>query len=366
MPNNHPATPTIWEGQFAGVPNNGDYSYTLTDGGAGNRFNLVGNPYPSPIDALAFIGDTNNSSAITGTLYFWRKTNNALNPTYCTWTSGGFVGNGQAQVFDPNDVVQTGQGFFVEGTGTGTVNFNNTMRINDHANQFFKMSNTIERNRIWLNATNASGLFSQTMVGYITNATQGVDATIDGKYINDGGVALTSLIGTTPYAIQGRALPFDVSDVVPMNFKVAAAGDYTIAIDHVDGLFAGSQTVYLRDNTTGVIHDLTTGGYTFASEAGNFNTRFDILYQLPLGYSNPVFNANEVVIYKNPANEFVVNSGSAVMASIKVFDIRGRLLTEKKNINASQTTINTGLANEVLLVQVTAEDGVTVTKKVIK
>ncbi|WP_162126242.1 Ig-like domain-containing protein [Flavobacterium phycosphaerae] len=366
MPNNHPASPTIWVGQFAGVPNNGDYSYTLVNGGAGQRFNLVGNPYPSPIDATAFVGDTNNSSSITGTLYFWRKTNNALSPSYCTWTLGGFVSNGEAQVYDPNDVIQTGQGFFVEGTGSGTVNFDNTMRIDDHADQFFKVANTIERNRIWLNATNAAGLFSQTMVGYITNATQGVDATIDGKYINDGGIALTSLIGTTPFAIQGRALPFDAADVVPMNFKVAAAGEYTIAIDHVDGLFAGNQTVYLRDNTTGFIHDLTTGGYTFSSEAGNFDTRFDVLYQLPLGYTNPVFNANQVVIYKNPANEFVVNSGNAVMASVKVFDIRGRLLVEQKGINASQITINAGLSNEVLLVQVTSEDGVMVTKKVIK
>jgi len=54
------------------------------------------------------------------------------------------------------------------------------------------------------------------------------------------------------------------------------------------------------------------------------------------------------------------------MSSIKVFDIRGRLIEEKTDINASQTTIKGGLANEVLLVQITNEDGITVTKKVIK
>ena len=377
MPNNWPAfvsssTPgTVWTGSFTGVPNNGDYSYTLVDGGAGQQFNLIGNPYPSPIDTNAFVGDINNSSSITGALYFWRKTNNALSPSYCTWTTGGFVANGEAQVFDPNDVIRTGQGFFVEGNGSGTVNFDNTMRTDNHSNQFFKNSNTsstntIERNRIWLNATSTSGLFSQTMVGYITNATQGVDAAIDGKYINDGNIALTSLINEVPFAIQGRSLPFDATDIVPLNFKVTTAGNYTIAIDHVDGLFTvGEQSIYLKDNLTATIHNLNTDSYTFASDAGTFSSRFEIIYALPLGTGNPIFTANNVIIYSHD-NEFVVNAGNIIMSSVKVFDIRGRLIEEKTNINASQTTIKGGLANEVLLIQITSEDGIVVTKKVIR
>jgi hypothetical protein len=111
----------------------------MTDGGAGFRFNLVGNPYPSPIDAVAFVENTTNAANTTGTLYFWRKTNNAASPSYCTWTTGGFVSNGEAQVVDPNDVIQTGQGFFVEASGAGTsLEFNNTMRANDHGDQFLE------------------------------------------------------------------------------------------------------------------------------------------------------------------------------------------------------------------------------------
>jgi hypothetical protein len=55
------------------------------------------------------------------------------------------------------------------------------------------------------------------------------------------------------------------------------------------------------------------------------------------------------------------------MSSVKVFDIRGRLIEEKTGINASQTTISTNnIANEVLLFEITSLDGVTVTKKVIR
>jgi hypothetical protein len=389
VPNNHPATATIWPGKFTGVPNNGDYSFSLVDGGAGNRFNLVGNPYPSPLDAVAFVLDTNNSANITGTLYFWRKTNNPLNttpgfatPSYSDWTYGVGYNNPNLEApeatFFNDEIIQTGQGFFVEASSGGTtLNFTNDMRADNHSDQFFKTTNAttstnstnsaIERNRIWLKATNTTATnYSQTLLGYVTNATMADDKNIDGKYNNDGDIALTSLIGSERYSIQGRTLPFDATDVVPLSFTVALADNYTIAIDHVDGLFLNGQTIYLRDNLTGAIQDLNAGSYTFASDAGAFNTRFEILYQMPLGVTNPIFNANQVVIYKNLSNDFIINTGNVTMASVKVFDIRGRLLLDKKDINASQTTISAGLANEVLLVQITSDEGTTVTKKVIR
>jgi hypothetical protein len=370
MPNNHPATATVWTaGAFVGVPNSGDYTFTMADGGAGNRFNLVGNPYPSPIDAADFVGNATNAANITGTLYFWRKTNNAASPTYCTWTTGGFVSNGEAQVYDPNDVIQTGQGFFVEATGNGSsLVFNNTMRTDDHANQFFRTASTVERHRIWLNATGANGLFSQAMVGYMTNASNAFDATIDGKYINDGAIALTSLIENeaSVYAIQGRSLPFDSNDVVPMQFKANAAGTYSIAIDHVDGLFSGEQNIYLRDALTGVDHDLKSGAYSFTTEAGTFANRFSVVYTQALSVENPTMDANAVVVYKNANQSFTVNSGSVTMSSINVFDIRGRLLTTQTGINANETIVSAGQANEVLLIQVTSIDGAVVTKKVVR
>lgn len=367
MPNNHPTTPATWTGTFLGTPNNGTKTVTLNNFGSGLRYNLVGNPYPSPLDAVAFVTNTNNASNITGTLYFLRKTNSALNSSYSTWTQGGFVTNGGAAVFDPNDVIQTAQGFFVEATATGSsLEFDNSMRINDHANQFFRSNSNIERNRIWLNATNNTGLYSQAMIGYITNATNDVDNSLDGKYLYDGDIALTSLIGSTPYAIQGRALPFDNTDIVPLGFRVTTAGQYTIAIDHVDGLFTNGNDVFLRDNLLSEVHNLSSSPYTFTSDAGNFNSRFEILYQMPLGVTVPVFNADQVIVYKNVTNDFVVNSGNVTMAKVKVFDIRGRLLLEKNEINSSETTIAVGQANEVLLIQIISQDGLVVTKKVIR
>ena len=79
----------------------------------------------------------------------------------------------------------------------------------------------------------------------------------------------------------------------------------------------------------------------------------------------PTFNESQVVIYKTPTNEISINTGNVVMSMVKIFDIRGRLLQEQKGINATQTLMNGGLSTEVLIVQITSEEGVVVTKKVL-
>ncbi|MEY3499898.1 MAG: hypothetical protein RL308_1567 [Bacteroidota bacterium] len=363
MPDNAAAAPTtqVFNGQFSGVLNNGNVPFTMTDGGAGKRFNLVGNPYPSPITMSSFVTDNAN---ITGTLYFWRKTN-GVGTAYCTWAGGTFVTNNNAQSANPNGVIQTGQGFFVEGNGNGTaVLFKNTQRVANTAGQFFRTTDVVENNRIWLNATNSAGAFSQMAVGYITGATQGIDA-FDGKYINDSAVALTSNINNEEYTIQGRALPFVPSDVVSLNFKTITAGEYTIAIDHVDGLFTTGQDIYLVDSVSGTTTNLRNSAYTFTAVAGVNNSRFSLTFQSALNTNGVSFNDNNVKVYKN--NGILnVNSGAISMKSVKIFDIQGRLIAEQKNVNATSTNFKDLRVNQqVLIVQVTSEDNIVVNKKVV-
>ncbi|NNT72034.1 T9SS sorting signal type C domain-containing protein [Flavobacterium sp. IMCC34852] len=372
LPYNHPTAPTTWTGNFTGTPNNGTKTITLNNVAVGQRFNLIGNPYPSAIDIAQFAAD--NSSNIESTIYFWRKTNNTASPSYCTWNtaSSTFGDNGEAYTESPLGIIRTGQGFIVEAKGAATsVEFNNGQRSDDNADQFFRnnpsTNNTNnEAHRIWLNLTGATNEFSQMVVGYFTNATQGADE-FDSKYFNDGAVALNTKIGATEYVIQGRALPFQSTDVIPLNFKVTNPGTYTLAIDHVDGLFtAGAQDIFIKDNLNGTYNNLNISAYTFASDAGTFADRFEIVYQSPLEVGSPIFNPNQVIIYKNETNDFVINTGNTVMSTVKVFDIRGRMLLEKSEINSSQVTITTGQANEVLLIQITSQDGLVVTKKVIR
>ena len=234
-PNNWAAsTPTTFNGVFTGVPNNGTIPVTLNYTDAARSYNLVGNPYPSTIDAETFL--TANSSNIENTLYFWRKTNGATGSAYATYTLGGATTSTPTSAA-PNGTIQVGQGFFVKAKSASTLNFTNAMRLNSASTQFFRTTSEIERNRIWLNLTNTSGVFSQMLVGYMTDATLDVDS-LDGKYINDSPFALTSIINSEEYTIQGKPLPFETNDTVPLGFKTNAVGNFSIGIDHVDGLFS--------------------------------------------------------------------------------------------------------------------------------
>jgi len=354
-------TPTTFNGVFNGVLNNGSLSKALNYTDDARSYNLVGNPYPSTIDANAFI--TDNTANIENTLYFWRKTNGATSSAYATYNPAGGTGTAPTATSEtPNGTIQVGQGFFVKAKSASTLNFKNAMRLTSISTQFFR-TNT-ERNRIWLNLTNNSGVFSQMLVSYMAEATQGVDS-LDGKYINDAPIALTSIINAEEYTIQGRSLPFATTDTVPLGFKTNAAGNYTIAIDHVDGLFSSGQTVFLKDNLLNTVVDLSAGSYSFASAIGTFNSRFEVVYQSTLAVTNPTFTANSVIAY-SANGEIRINSGSTILELVRVYDLQGRLMVEKKQINASETKLSTTAKNQVLLVEIIASNGSKITKKIIQ
>jgi len=353
-PNNHPSTPTSYAGHFTGVPNNGPLSVSVTNGG----YNAIGNPYPSTIDADAFITD----NSITEALYFWRKTNNAAGTAYATYTLAGGAGTANDSGAVPNGTIQVGQGFIAKATAS-TVTFSNSMRVVDNNNQMFKSAP--ERSRYWLNLSTTEGNLSQTMVAYMTNATNDYDAAIDGKYFNDSATALTTVFNDQEYAIQGRSLPFVSSDVVSLGFKAETAGTYTIALDHTDGLF-GTQEIYLRDTVTNTIYDLAQGGYSFSTSTGVFNSRFEVVYQNgTLGVAQPNLTQNNLVVYTQN-QQVVVNAGSIVLDHVALYDIQGRLLTEVKKINASEIKLPLDSSNAIILVKATAVDGTSITKKIIK
>jgi hypothetical protein len=371
MPNEDPAilgtssdyylgTSTLtYNGVFTGVPNNGDVTLNVTSG----TYNAVGNPYPSTINADLFLsgnGITSNSDA----LYFWRKSNNSTTSSYATYTTAGGTANpGDPLSIAPDATIQVGQGFIAKST-SATLKFTNSMRTTNNGNKILK-TKLVERNRIWLNLSSETTPISQMMVAYMTGATQGIDPAIDGSYINDSQTALNSLISNEEYVIQGRSLPFDGTDVVPLAFKTTTAGNFTIAIDHADGLLATAQEVYLVDSKTGTETNLKTSGYTFTAAAGIDNARFSLKYQKTLKVDAQVFNDNTVSVYKNNGTLYV-NSGAVAIANIKVFDIQGRLIAERNNVKANNATIsNLKATNQVLIVKVTGQDNAVVSKKVL-
>ena len=360
MPDNASVAPTTqtFIGIFTGVPNNGNISKPVTYGGALLGYNAIGNPYPSTIDASAFI--TANTANIESSLYFWRKINAATGSAYAVYNSLGSTRTASSAL--PNGIIQVGQGFFVKAKSASSVNFTNAMRVANNQNQLFK-TKAAQKDRVWLNLTNVSGVYSQALVGYTADAIIGVDM-YDAKFINDSPIALTSSINGDEYTIQGRPA-FDATDVVALNFKTNAAGDYTIAIDQADGVFAAGQDVYLVDSKTGTETNLKAGSYTFAATAGVDNSRFSLKYQKTLSIDTQSFDDNSISVYASNGTLYV-NSKSATINNVTVYDVQGRLIAQKVNVKSTTAVINNLRAsNQVLIVRIEGEDNSVVTKKLL-
>ncbi|MBF4472654.1 hypothetical protein [Flavobacterium sp. HJJ] len=159
----------------------------------------------------------------------------------------------------------------------------------DFINSSVSKKAVIERNRIWLNFSNAEGAFKQQLIGYVTGATNGWDKLYDAVTLDSNPyVDFYSINGGKNLTIQGRGLPFVTTDEVPLGYKSTMGGTFEISIDHVDGLFV-TQDIFLKDLTTGTIHNLKSGAYSFTTLIGRFNDRFVLLYiNAPVAPAPPI------------------------------------------------------------------------------
>lgn len=375
-PDNHSSTiPTVYNGAFTGTPNNGDITIGLTYENNEKSYNAIGNPYPSPINVSEFIDANINN--IEGTLWFWRKTNDPTKSSYTTLTKLAYVANaapGGENDFavDPRGVLNTGQGFIVKAKNNGTILFKNSMRKANSTDQFFRMANDNEAeteavsnaSRIWLNVTSATDAFSQIVIGYTPEATTGIDNGIDGRSLVDGGINLYSVAEDQLLAIQGRP-EFTAQDAVAVGFKTNTAGTFEFTLDHVDGLFLGEQAIYVKDNMTGTVHNLKESNYSFTSETGTFNERFEIVYQNEaLSVDVPVVSTKDVVMYSQ--NSSVTVKSPETIKSVVVYDMLGKVIYYNNNVNTSEfTTATLAAANQVVIVKATLDNQQVVNKKII-
>ena len=366
--------------EFKGVPNNGNIvsSQAMTSG----KYYLIGNPYPSALDARAFLfGNTNNNKVLNGTIYFWTH-NTAITPSggvyvyssndYASFNATGGTATTGTNEAIPTGYIAAGQSFMASAKANGIVEFNNSMRVGGSNNsQFFKpgkssKSSELEKHRLWLNMTNSGGAFKQTLIGYIDGATNSYDVDFDGETFDGNSyIDFYSINETDKLTIQGRALPFTDTDLVPLGYRSKIAGDFTISINNADGDLA-AQKIYLEDTQTGTINELTAGNYTFATKAGTFNDRFVLRYSngtLGTGDFETVEDAVSVVIQNKTVT---VNSAVENIEKVFIYDITGKLLYQKESVNNLQAIIeNLSFAQQVILVKVVLDNGYQTTKKVI-
>ncbi len=372
---NHPLTPTAWEGSFEGTPNTGDIAIPLVYANGNDSYNAVGNPYPSPISIVKFIDA--NSDVMNGTIWLYRKTDDAQS-SYAVVTKFGYLSNSTSNsenttIQNPFDlyeegILNTGQGFLVHAENSGSLVFNNAMRVAISSSSFFRTDTSLQKDgddidasRFWLNLT-AEGVFSQALIGYMPGATTAYNKGWDGEALMDGPTTLYTIADNKNLAIQARP-EFDITDTVALGFKTATAGTFTISLNHMDGLFALGQHVYIKDSTTNTIHDLNEGEYTFSSAAGTFENRFTIVYSTTLSIEQPLAAQHNVIVYSN--SKRVKVQATEEIAAIAVYDLTGRNIYKKDNIRANEFSGDMLTVQAPVIVTVTLANGAVVSKKII-
>ncbi len=397
--NNAPLnSPVNFTSTFTGVPNNGTITTPIYRGTYNtaisyispfsttnaaqddDNWNLLGNPYPSSLDAKAFL--IANAANLDGFIKVWTHgiapSTSALDPFY----------NNYGYNYDPTDYltynlsgaqtqngfdgyIGAGQGFITKmlhtsaSTSANAV-FNNTMRSNTFRNdQFFKNSNTNPEGRIWLDLVSSTASNS-TLVAYVDGATNSKDQMYDAQADLKATFSIYSLLdGYDRNIIQGRSLPFDQNDQVPLVVKLPTTGSYNIAIQGVDGLFSNqTQNIFLEDKQLNIIHDLRTAPYTFNGVQGENLDRFVLRYTNQTLGNNTFDYNNTVNIFAD--NSINVKSSLEKIKEVSVYDVLGKTLVTKKKVNNTEISITeVRPTTNVLIVKIKLENDTEIIKKII-
>jgi len=393
-------------GIFTGVPNNGMYTTTIYRGSDQNtayhtgtngteinnysdNWNLLGNPYPSSIRGSQFLYD--NNTKVMGQIRLW--THGTLpaiiaSPFYDTFIYNynpgdyftyNFTGSSCCPAAGSDLFIGAGQGFFVQmidgPASSTTVSFTNSLRNESYSNSMFYKNNNqtttdnnivdIERNRIWIDLLDANAQSDRMLVGYIEGATMAADSFFDASTLAPTPMAIYSMINNDKYLIQGRSLPFNPNDIVPLGIKISTPGKYTIAIGGVDGLFDNrNRDILLEDTEKQLIHDLREGPYSFDASAGMNNTRFKLRYKYPRGNHNNSKATTNTVVVTSENKVINIESFEQNIQSVVLYDLVGREVYNITTINKNTFTINKAVLNDqALIIKITLTDGSVVTKK---
>ncbi|MDI9258042.1 T9SS type A sorting domain-containing protein [Flavobacterium sedimenticola] len=412
-------TPPFNVGQnyvFAGKPNNGNINLNI----ALNQSYLVGNPYPSALDAEEFIKDNIKdgpgraaSNIFNGSLYFWDHfggQSHVLNQYiggYSTFTlMGGVVAisndplinaNGAQGTRAPKKYIPVGQGFFI-GTGSnsammsnnpnlstpvtgGTISFKNSQRAfkakSSTQSIFFRNGEAVQteeieedlRQKIRLQYQSPSQKFRQILVGADENTTDLFDIGYDAPIIDLNDEDLYWNNSDIKMTIQ--AVPdFNDDQILPLGIKTASEGLSTIKIETLENV-AESTNIYIYDNQTGIYHDIRTTNFEISLPVGEYNDRFSVRFSTQSLGLNTAAENTPIIFFTNTDSSLNIKNKSETytILSVSLFNLLGQKINTYSVNSSNQEYIKIpveNMAEGAYVVKVTTDSSKTFSQKIVK
>jgi hypothetical protein len=325
----------------------GNQTYNVV---AGN-YQLIGNPYASPIDMESLIMDGGLNGNVVDEKIWIIDPNIGQYGGYVTWDPvNQYSASGALNALEDNHLIQSGQAFFVK---TQTSPSSTIFRINesfkrDGANSqvFARTTNTVyERLRVSLEKIeNNTSLYKDgIVVAFYDGASNNVDEKDVEKFTNPN-ETLAFLNGTSNLSSEHRA-PIAHGDELFIRVTRAVAGTYKLKIKTENFSFDGGALFY--DLKLGSITQMPIDGSVFeyafdvTSDATTQGNRFKIVFDTTLSnddYNNP----QNITIYPNPTSKsdgITVNLGKHDFGTYS-YRIVNMLGQELQNGNLTNQEIN--------------------------
>lgn len=275
---------------MSGAANNGPLSVTLYNHNQPytKGFNLVGNPYPSPINWDAASGWTKTN--IDNALYFF----NSGSVSQYTGAYSTYI-NGVSSDGIAGPIIASMQGFFVHVSDgsypvAGTLGVNNSTRTTDlspvfHKSTFRTMETQPGRPRVLIrfsaNFTDNEKSADPLVVYTSDNATPQFNGSLDAIKLMNIDEQIPSIYSVREDASKKMVInaitEVDSTMVIPLGIKTERDGTVKFNLRDLEN-WPSNLNLYLRDAVTGVNHDLQEKPfYTVDLKKGIVENRFSLV-----------------------------------------------------------------------------------------
>jgi hypothetical protein len=292
-------------------------------------FNLVGNPYPSPIDwSIAEGWDRTN---IDDAVYYF----NAGGDDQYTGTYSSYI-NGISSDEHAGYIIPAMQGFFIHVTNgsypvTGSLSINNSARVNDLQPYFHKPEPTTAP-LLRLNAGFDGRPVSDPVVVYFDDKAQSTfEKELDALKLMNSDPQVPSLYVNAPGATTQSicAWPYlkDTTDVIPLGLRTKQAGWVTFTSPVIERM-PFDWHIYLYDAKTRSRHILDEKlKYRIQLDAGDYENRFFLMFnesQFP--DVEGVFNAYS----KDGKLQLLIGGIANEKCDVSIANMQGQVILRKQ------------------------------------